>query len=152
MVSAAPIVAFQHVTFAYDAEPVLEDIDFTVMPGDYVAVVGPNGGGKTTLIKLILGVLSPQEGTIHVCGESPRKRQTSIGYVVCMNEIANCLTCTPETNFGSVCVFGFVKASYHSGDHMACLRVEIIFWPITICWDGNTEITSMLSTVGIAED
>jgi zinc transport system ATP-binding protein len=81
MVSAAPIVAFQHVTFAYDAEPVLEDIDFTVMPGDYVAVVGPNGGGKTTLIKLILGVLSPQEGTIHVCGESPRKRQTSIGYV-----------------------------------------------------------------------
>jgi zinc transport system ATP-binding protein len=81
MTSVAPIVALRHVTFAYGTEPVLEDIDFTVMAGDYVAVVGPNGGGKTTLIKLILGVLSPQKGTIQVCGESPRRRRTSIGYV-----------------------------------------------------------------------
>lgn len=81
MVSTTPIVELHQVTFAYGSEPVLEDIDFTVMPGDYVAVVGPNGGGKTTLIKLILGVLSPQRGTVQVCGENPRKRQISIGYV-----------------------------------------------------------------------
>ncbi len=76
-----PVVFIHGVTFAYNGEPALEDIHFTVYPGDYVAVVGPNGGGKTTLIKLILGLLRPQRGQVLVCGQDPRHRHAPIGYV-----------------------------------------------------------------------
>lgn len=78
---AEPVVALRGVTFAYGAEPVLEDVHLTVRAGDYVAVVGPNGGGKTTLVKLILGVLCPQRGEVRVCGQDPQRRRAPIGYV-----------------------------------------------------------------------
>lgn len=62
-------VSFQHVTFAYvEGRPVLEDISFEVSPGQTVAVVGPSGAGKTTLINLIPRFFDPQSGTITVDG------------------------------------------------------------------------------------
>jgi len=52
----------------YQGADVLQDISFTVMPGDYVGVVGPNGSGKSTLIKTILGLLEPERGSITLFG------------------------------------------------------------------------------------
>jgi zinc transport system ATP-binding protein len=78
---ASPIIELRHVHFAYGSEMVLEDISFTVHPGEYVAVVGPNGGGKSTLAKLILGILSPLQGTVLVGGTDPRQHVFPIGYV-----------------------------------------------------------------------
>ena len=67
--------------FAYDDDFVLEDISVVVEKGDFVAVVGPNGGGKTTLVKLITGHLQPTRGTLTVLGEAPAKAGSRIGYV-----------------------------------------------------------------------
>ncbi len=75
------IIEIVNLDFAYNGEPVLQGVNLTVQQHDYVAVIGPNGGGKTTLLKLILGLLTPDKGTVHVEGKSPQKASTSIGYV-----------------------------------------------------------------------
>ncbi|NOQ22963.1 MAG: ATP-binding cassette domain-containing protein [Candidatus Aegiribacteria sp.] len=61
--------------------PIIYDIDLTVPKSDFLAIIGPNGGGKTTLLKVILGLLTPWEGTVSVLGESPAKPRPAIGYV-----------------------------------------------------------------------
>ncbi|MCP4451972.1 MAG: ATP-binding cassette domain-containing protein, partial [Planctomycetes bacterium] len=59
------VIELKHVTFGYgDSDPVIQDLSLTLMRGDRVGIIGPNGVGKTTLIKLLLGQLEPQEGTI----------------------------------------------------------------------------------------
>jgi len=76
-----PIVEINNLEFSYNGEPVLEDISLTLRKGDFTAVIGPNGGGKTTLLKLILGLLAPDKGTVRVDGMSPQKASPSMGYV-----------------------------------------------------------------------
>jgi zinc transport system ATP-binding protein len=75
------LLEVRNVRFAYDREPVLEGVDLTVEPHEFVAVIGPNGGGKSTLLKLIMGQLQPAEGTIRVLGRSPAQAREEIGYV-----------------------------------------------------------------------
>jgi len=75
------IVEIENLDFAYSGETVLKDVDLTVRQKDFVAIIGPNGGGKTTLLKLILGLLTPQKGRIRVDGKSPQEASPSIGYV-----------------------------------------------------------------------
>ena len=65
----------------YNHETVLEDINLTINQNDFIGLIGPNGGGKTTLLKTILGLLEPKQGVIHVMGESPKKGRRHIGYV-----------------------------------------------------------------------
>ncbi|HEX5590119.1 MAG TPA: metal ABC transporter ATP-binding protein [Candidatus Limnocylindrales bacterium] len=69
------------VTVGYDTRPVLEDVDLELAPGALTAVVGPNGGGKSTLLKLIAGVLEPWSGTIEVLGGPPGRHARSVAYV-----------------------------------------------------------------------
>ena len=59
-------IEVEGVNFAYGGEKVLEDVGFTVARGDYLGIIGPNGGGKTTLIKIILGLLKPDTGTVRI--------------------------------------------------------------------------------------
>ncbi|MDE5684234.1 MAG: ATP-binding cassette domain-containing protein [Muribaculaceae bacterium] len=54
---------------------ILSDVNFTVDKGDFIAITGPNGGGKTTLLRLILGLLKPTEGSIVFCDESGKPCQ-----------------------------------------------------------------------------
>ena len=61
-------IAFQNVTFAYDEEPVLHDVDFTVESGQTVALVGPSGAGKSTLVSLIPRFYDPQSGRVTIDG------------------------------------------------------------------------------------
>ncbi|WP_170283782.1 metal ABC transporter ATP-binding protein [Pseudodesulfovibrio senegalensis] len=75
------VVSLQDVTFAYNGTPVLEHVNLEIERGDFVAVLGPNGGGKSTLIKLLLGLISPQQGTVHVLGCSPGECGDRIGYM-----------------------------------------------------------------------
>jgi zinc transport system ATP-binding protein len=58
------MLSVRNLCFAYERENVLENINFTYYKGDFLAIVGPNGGGKSTLLKLILGLLSPTSGEI----------------------------------------------------------------------------------------
>jgi ABC-type Mn2+/Zn2+ transport system ATPase subunit len=61
-------IAVESLAAAYDGEPVLEDVSFEVPPGRSVCVLGPNGGGKTTLFRVLLGELEPVGGTVEVSG------------------------------------------------------------------------------------
>ena len=78
-----PPVRVEGVGFRYpDAvEDALCDVRFEVGSGEFVGVVGPNGGGKTTLLNLLLGVLQPDRGTIRVLGEKPSRARRRIGFV-----------------------------------------------------------------------
>ncbi len=76
-----PVVELKGVTFSYNSEPVLENVDLVVRAGDFLAVLGPNGGGKTTLLKTILGLLKPQRGMVRVFGKDPAQVSGRIGYV-----------------------------------------------------------------------
>ena len=69
VVPGTPAVEFDHVTFGYDeAARVLHDVAFAVSPGERVAFVGESGGGKTTLVNLLLGLYRPDHGTVRLFG------------------------------------------------------------------------------------
>ena len=76
-----PIVKIRDLDFAYNGEPVLQEVNLSVRRPDFMAIIGPNGGGKTTLLKLILGLLKPDRGTVRVDGKSPQKAAAAVGYV-----------------------------------------------------------------------
>ena len=75
------VIDIQNVSFAYDKQMILENINLNVEEKDFLAIIGPNGGGKSTLLKLILGIIKPKSGAISVLGKSPSKSLTHIGYV-----------------------------------------------------------------------
>ena len=75
------IVKFKDVCFAYDRAPVLEDVNFTIQERTFISIVGPNAGGKTTLLKLMLGLLKPSRGIVEVCGQTPEQARPRIGYM-----------------------------------------------------------------------
>jgi zinc transport system ATP-binding protein len=79
--AAAPVVEFRGVSFSYTGEPVLQRVSFEVRAGEFVSAVGPNGGGKTTLLRLILGTLRPGAGEVRVFGGSPERARGRVGYV-----------------------------------------------------------------------
>lgn len=74
------VVQFSDVTFSYGRDPVLENVRLAIEERDFVAVVGPNGGGKTTLLKLAIGLLKPDRGTVRLLGDAPETSRTRIGY------------------------------------------------------------------------
>ncbi|MDE6397186.1 MAG: ATP-binding cassette domain-containing protein [Muribaculaceae bacterium] len=59
-----PLISLEHVSMGWDGRRVLEDVSLTVGAGDFIAITGPNGGGKTTLLRLVLGLLHPVKGKI----------------------------------------------------------------------------------------
>lgn len=75
------IIEIKNLSFSYDKQKILENINLTVKEKDFLAIIGPNGGGKSTLLKLILGINSVKEGSIHTFGEVPKKNLAKIGYV-----------------------------------------------------------------------
>jgi zinc transport system ATP-binding protein len=78
----APVIELDGVSFSFDGRnPILEDVTIAVEPLEFASVIGPNGGGKTTLLKLILGLLEPSAGSIRVLGTSPVRARHRIGYM-----------------------------------------------------------------------
>jgi zinc transport system ATP-binding protein len=77
-----PIIELKGVSFAYDiGPPALEHVSLAVEEGEFMGLVGPNGGGKSTLLKLVLGLLTPGEGEVRVAGRTPQQARKMIGYV-----------------------------------------------------------------------
>jgi len=75
------IIEFEKVSFSYGRNEVLKDVDLVVEKGDFFAIVGPNGGGKTTILRLILGLESPDRGRVLVMGGDPGRSTLKTGYV-----------------------------------------------------------------------
>ncbi len=75
------VIELKHVEFSFNKAPVLVDVSLEILEGDFVAIIGPNGGGKTTLVKLILGLLKPTRGHVLLLGDSPEKTSFRAGYM-----------------------------------------------------------------------
>ena len=74
-------VVLRDVTFAYGAVRVLHGANLTVPRGGFAALIGPNGSGKTTILKLMLGLLGPDRGEVRVLGEDPVRARPRVGYL-----------------------------------------------------------------------
>lgn len=77
----ANAIEVKQVSFAYGDVVVLEKVDLEVPEGEFLGIVGPNAGGKSTLLKLLLGLLEPQQGEIRIFGRPPLKARRLMGYV-----------------------------------------------------------------------
>ncbi len=75
------VIEITQLGFAYANDIILEDVNLSVEERDFLAIIGPNGGGKSTLLKLILGLLKPRIGSITIYGKAPAKALSQIGYV-----------------------------------------------------------------------
>lgn len=81
MTNTEMAIQLKNVSFAYERRPVLESVNLRVAQNEFCWIVGPNGGGKTTLLKLILGLLAPSTGKVQLFGQAPRLARERIGYM-----------------------------------------------------------------------
>jgi len=79
--AAEPVIEVEDLWLSWKGEVILEGINLRVLPGDFFAIIGPNGGGKTTLLKVILGLIPPDRGTVRILGGPPCEKRHLIGYV-----------------------------------------------------------------------
>ena len=88
-VPGSTVITARDLEVAYEGKPVWQDASFEVCRGEFVAVIGPNGGGKTTLFRLLLGLIQPTSGTLEILGSRPRRGSPKIGYVPQSHTIDN---------------------------------------------------------------
>ncbi len=77
----AHAIQIENLSFSYREVPILRDISLTVNSGECIGLIGPNGGGKTTLFKLLMGFLKPDAGSLTLFGKAPTEARHNIGYV-----------------------------------------------------------------------
>ena len=77
----ADVIKIENLSFSYDKEVVLEDINLSIEERDFLVLIGPNGGGKSTLVKLILGINPLKYGSIKIFNQKIDKNLRQIGYV-----------------------------------------------------------------------
>ncbi|HJK65607.1 MAG TPA: ABC transporter ATP-binding protein [Methanocorpusculum sp.] len=75
------VLEIDHLVVERSGHVVLDDVSFVLHQGDVAAIIGPNGGGKTSFLMSILGLIQPKSGTIRVFGEEPAAARARIGYV-----------------------------------------------------------------------
>lgn len=132
--NAGPVLDLKNVWFAYDGEPVIEDVSFVLERGEFAAVLGPNGGGKTTLLRLALGLARPGRGRVELFGEPPERFRSwnRVGYVPQSAEgVQSRFPATAE----EVVSYGL----YRGFNPLAILRTG-----------GRAEVTRAMETVDIA--
>ena len=80
-------IEVNHLYHSYDKTEVLHDVSFSVKKGEFVGIFGPNGGGKTTLLRLLMGFTRPSKGKIHLFNKHPKELRPHLGYVPQINRL-----------------------------------------------------------------
>jgi len=75
------IIKLENVCFGYERREILHHVDLAIPHGAFAVIVGPNGGGKTTLLKLLIGLEKPRHGEVTILGGTPAEHLKRIGYV-----------------------------------------------------------------------
>jgi zinc transport system ATP-binding protein len=104
-------VRFEHVSFSYGAgPPVLRDVDLEIQRGEFVAIAGPNGGGKTTLVRLAVGLAEPTHGRVDVytrrIGYLPQRAQAGIDAPLTVRELVTAGRASHARLFGPLAAGG----------------------------------------------
>ena len=86
-VQSSKLIEIEHLSAGYEGKEVLHDINLTVCKDDYLGIIGPNGGGKTTLMRLILGLMKPTDGSIRFYKDGEEVREISMGYLPQYNHL-----------------------------------------------------------------
>ena len=75
------LVRLENIWVHYDNVAILEGVDLSIKQDDFLGIIGPNGGGKTTLLRVILGLVKPSRGKVTVLGSTPERNRKFIGYI-----------------------------------------------------------------------
>lgn len=75
------ILEIEHLSFGYEKNPILQGVNLSIHEGEFIVIFGPNGGGKTTFLKLLMGFLKPDAGRISLFHKSPQKAREKLSYV-----------------------------------------------------------------------
>lgn len=75
------IITFENVDFAYGSQLILSDVNFSIEEKEHISLIGPNGGGKSTMLKLMLGLIKPVRGRVSMLGKLPENARRLIGYM-----------------------------------------------------------------------
>ncbi|WP_414150764.1 metal ABC transporter ATP-binding protein [Acetobacterium carbinolicum] len=116
------VVQVDNLTVYYGQTPAIAGVCLDVYEGEYLGIIGPNGGGKTTLLKTILGINPPTEGTVQIYGEPIAKKRTLMGYVP---QYAAMHKTFPITVF-EVVLTGRIKAGFKPFFHYSEEDKEIV--------------------------
>ena len=83
------ILEINNISAGYDSNPqIIKDVSFTVYENDFLGIIGPNGGGKTTLLRTILGLISPSKGNISFFDKDGKSvSKLNIGFLPQLNKI-----------------------------------------------------------------
>ena len=87
MVQSSKLIQIEHLSAGYDQKQVLQDVNLTVYQDDYLGIIGPNGGGKTTLMRLILGLKKPTDGNIKFYKDGKEVKEITMGYLPQYNDL-----------------------------------------------------------------
>jgi zinc transport system ATP-binding protein len=79
--ASEPVVEIENLDFAFGRHPILLGVNLQIQGGDFVSFIGPNGGGKSTLLRIMLGLLSPTRGVVRLLGRSPAAARYRVGYM-----------------------------------------------------------------------
>ncbi len=126
------IIELSDISFAYTKDDVVKNVTLQIHKGDYVGIIGPNGGGKSTLLKLMLGLINPKKGTIQLFGKniSDFKEWYKIGYVpqknyVEMNFPATVYEVVAMGRYGRRGLFKMLNGNDHEKINKALKAVEM---------------------------
>ncbi|MGI8334346.1 metal ABC transporter ATP-binding protein [Actinomadura scrupuli] len=75
------VIGLRGAGLSYPDRPLWHDLDLDVRPGEFLAVLGPNGSGKTSFLRILLGLQQLTDGTVHIAGQPPRRGSDLIGYI-----------------------------------------------------------------------
>lgn len=127
------IVDLDHICFSYGYEEVIKDVSLQIHKGDYVGIIGPNGGGKTTLLKLMLGLLKPTDGTVRLFNKDIKNftAWSKIGYVPQKRTIETSFPVTVEEvvamgRYGKRGLFRFLNKLDLEKTHQALRYVDLL--------------------------
>ncbi|HDR52280.1 MAG TPA: ABC transporter ATP-binding protein [Mariniphaga anaerophila] len=110
-----PLIKIKNLTLGYDKEPVLSGVNLEIFEHDFLGVIGPNGGGKTTLLKAVLGLLRPMKGEI-IFRKDIDKKKKPMGYLPQVKHI--------DRNF-PITVFEVVRSGSMMEDSSKVSKAEV---------------------------